>query len=207
MDEVTRDTEQQLLTAGQMLATTAAFDGTVNGVSVNELVQQISHYNRTIAALVSSAQNLLTELGQDFTQATDVWTNISALETTIQELLGDSNVTESHLETVESQLEQLDQQRGDLRLNLTHLFDLTMELTRQLTRLNGSVANASRDSDGASVSGEELASQLAALRSQTDMVLDLARELNASIQTTREASQHLVENYTTIIVSLPLITL
>lgn len=61
MDDLTRDTEQQLITAGQMLQTTGAFDGTVNGTTVDELLHQILYYNTTITNLVYSAFHLLTE--------------------------------------------------------------------------------------------------------------------------------------------------
>ena len=200
MEEVARDTEQQLLVAGLMLANTAAFDGTVNGVTVNELVQVIAHYNSTVAALVATAQNLLTELGEDQSEATSTWTDISALETTIQELLGNSTLAQGHLDLVESDLDDLDQQRANLRMNLTHLSELAMDLTTQLTRLNSSVANASRESVDVKASAEELRVQLVALRSHTDLVLELARQLNVSIEATWEATQFLVENYTTTLV-------
>ena len=202
MEEVARDTEQQLLVAGLMLANTAAFDGTVNGVTVNELVQMIAHYNSTVAALVATAQNLLTELGEDQSEATSTWTDISALETTIQELWGNSTLAQGHLDLAESHLEELDQQRANLRMNLTHLSELAMDLTTQLTRLNSSVANASRESVDVEASAEELRVQLVALRSNTDLVLELARQLNVSIEATWEATQFLVENYTTTLVSV-----
>ena len=201
MEEVARDTEQQLLLAGLMLANTAAFDGTVNGVTVNELVQEIAHYNSTVAALVATAKHLLTEVEEDQSEATSTWTDISALETTIQELLGNSTLAQGHLDLVESYLEELDQQRANLRMNLTHLSELAMDLTTQLTRLNSSVANASRESVDVKASAEELRIQLVALRSHTDLVLELTRQLNVSIETTWEATQFLVENYTTTLVS------
>ena len=190
------------MTAAQMLANTAAFTGMVNGVTVDELVQQIARYNSTIATLVATAQHLLIELGEDYAEAINIWANISVLEASIQEF--NSTVTQSHLDAVESYLEYLDQQRANLRMNLTHISEVAMDLTEALTRLNSSVANASRDSGGTSTSFEVFRSQLDALRSHTDSVLELAKQLNASIETTREASQYLVENYTTIVVSLPM---
>ena len=202
MDELTRDTEQQLVTAEQMLARTAAFDGTVNGITVDELVRQIADYNRTVAILFSTAQYLLNSLHRDQEEARGIWSNISALESDIQDLLSDSSLVENSTDAIEYLLNHLDQQRVGLRQNLTQLSEMAMSLTEELWRINGSVVNVSRDTAEASASTEGVKSQLAALRSQVDYVLDLTRQLNNSIETVREASQRLVELTSTIVVSL-----
>ena len=194
MDGLTRDTEQQLATAEQMLATVAEFDGTVNETTVNDLVQQISFYNSTIASLVSSAQLLLNELVADQTQAHVVWVNISAEERSIHELLENVSLAEDRISTVESLVAQFEQRREDLRSNLTDLSVEALSLGDRLAALNDTLRSASIDSSDAYSSVDELRSNLTALRSQTDYVLNLTRHLNTSIETTSAASQTLEEN-------------
>ena len=194
MDGLTRDTEQQLATAEQMLATVAEFDGTVNQTTVNDLVQQISFYNSTIASLVSSAQLLLNELVADQTQAHVVWVNISAEERSIHELLENVSLAEDRISTVESLVAQFEQRREDLRSNLTDLSVEALSLGDRLAALNDTLRSASIDSSDAYSSVDELRSNLTALRSQTDYVLNLTRHLNTSIETTSAASQTLEEN-------------
>ena len=204
MDQLTRDTEQQLETAERMLATTAGFDGTVNGTTVDELVQMISDYNSTIAALVSTAQHLLGDLMTDRVEAHDIWANISALETHVQELLGNASLAKNTTDAVESLLGQLEQQRVDLRRNLTRLSEVVMDLRRELRLVNSSLVNVSRDTAVANSSVVDLESQLNYLRSHTNVVLSLTRQLNGSIESARQASQNLVENTINILVGLTL---
>ena len=197
---MTRDTELQLTTARQMLQTAAAFDGTVNGVSVEELVQQIAFYNTTIASLVARATQLLIELENTHTQALTVWTDINTQETRVHGLLANSSVAEAALITVESLLPQLELQRHQLRQNLSQLSEAASDLVAELVGLNNSVANASRDSNEAYTSVQELMSTLAAVRTQTDRVLNLTRHLNVSIELSQLSSHRLIENTSTLLV-------
>ena len=98
MDELTSDTEQQLIRAEDMLAVAAEFNGTVAQTSVDELVQQIAIYNSTIASLVVSAQKLFRELASNQVQAESRWTEIDAEEVRIQALLTNSSLAEANID-------------------------------------------------------------------------------------------------------------
>ena len=200
MDELTRDTEQELTTAEQMLATTAAFNGTINQTSVNELVEMIAFYNTTIASNVSRAQELLNELLQDQTQAARDWEEINKLEVMVEELLTNASLAEADIDRVELLVGQFKTERAVLRMNLTNLSVAVYDLLSQLAGLNASKANASRDGSEAYTSVQELVLKLTTLRLQTDSVLNLTRQLNTSIETTRTASQELVKSISNIVV-------
>ena len=200
MDELTTDTEQQLIRARQMLAVTAAFNGTVNLTSVNELVQQIAFYNSTIASLVASAQKLYSELVSNQAHAETIWADIDAEEVMIQALLTNSSLAEADIDGVRELASQLDTEREYLRTNLSGLSLSATDLLTELADLNISVVNASRDSSEAYASVQELLSNLTMLRSQTGNILNIALQLNTSIETTRTASRHLVENTNTLVV-------
>ena len=200
MDELTTDTEQQLIRARQMLAVTAAFNGTVNLTSVNELVQQIAFYNSTIASLVASAQKLFSELVSNQAQAETIWADIDAEEVMIQALLTNSSIAEVDIDGVRELASQLDTEREYLRTNLSDLSLSATDLLTELADLSISVVNASRDSSEAYASVQELLSNLTMLRSQTGNVLNIALQLNTSIATTRTASRHLVENTNALVV-------
>ena len=200
MDELTIDTEQQLVTARRMIETVAAFDGTVNQTSVDELLQQITFYNSTIANLLTSARQLLDELQLDELQATSAWTDITAVEVRVQALLTNYSIAETDVITVEGLLSQLELQRVELRQNLSQLSLTAGDLLVDLAVLNSSVVDVSRDSNEAYTNIQALMANLTILRLQTDNVLGLARQLNASVQMTRVASQMLVQNTTTLLV-------
>ena len=200
MDELTTDTEQQLIRAEEMLAVAAAFNGTVAQTSVNELVRQIAFFNSTIASLVVSAQHLVRELVSNQAQAEGRWTEINAEEVRIQALLNNSSLAEQDIDEVRELSSQLDLEREYLRTNLSDLSLSATDLLMELVNLQTSVGNASRDSSVANASVQELLSNLTMLRSQADNVLNISLQLNTSIETTRAASRYLVENTNTLLV-------
>ena len=196
------DIEQQLTRAEQMLATTAAFDGTVDETSVNELVQQIAFYNNTIASLAMSADQLLSELMTDHTLAIDTWAAIEALDSNVQTLLAESSLAETTVDRAEALVNQFEAERESLRGNLTRLSMAADDLLAQLAGLSVLAGNASRDSNAAYASVQSLRTDLAALRSEADRALSQAQQLNSSIQTTRTASQQLAQSTDSLVVRL-----
>lgn len=128
-----------------------------------------------------------------------IWTNISTIETRVQDSLEESTSAQSDLDEVESQLDLLDEEREKLRQNLTHLSTIAMDIIQQLTNINGSLVNVTGDSSEASNSGEELSNRVEELRFQANLVLDLSRQLNTSIETTRYLADHLVENTSSLV--------
>ena len=196
------DIEQQLTRAEQMLATTAAFDGTVDETSVNELVQQIAFYNNTIASLAMSADQLLSELMTDHTLAIDTWAAIEALDSNVQTLLAESSLAETTVDRAEALVNQFEAERESLRGNLTRLSMAADDLLAQLAGLSVLAGNASRDSSAAYASVQSLRTDLAALRSEADRALSQAQQLNSSIQTTRTASQQLAQSTDSLVVRL-----
>ena len=200
MDELTSDTEQQLIRAEEMLAMATEFNGTVAQTSVDELVQQIAIYNSTIASLVVSAQKLFRELTSNQAQAESRWTEIDAEEVRIQALLTNSSLAEANIDEVRELALQLDLEREHLRTNLSDLSLSATDLLMELANLQIAVENASQDSNDAYTSIQELLSNLTMLRSQADNVLNISLQLNASIETTRTASRYLVDNTNTLLV-------
>ena len=196
------DIEQQLTRAEQMLATTAAFDGTVDETSVNELVQQIAFYNNTIASLAMSADQLLSELMTDHTLAIDTWAAIEALDSNVQTLLAESSLAETTVDRAEALVNQFEAEKESLRGNLTRLSVAADDLLAQLAGLSVLAGNASRDSSAAYASVQSLRTDLAALRSEADRALSQAQQLNSSIQTTRTASQQLAQSTDSLVVRL-----
>ena len=196
------DIEQQLTRAEQMLATTAAFDGTVDETSVNELVQQIAFYNNTIASLAMSADQLLSELMADHTLAIDTWAAIEALDSNVQTLLAESSLAETTVDRAEALVNQFEAERESLRGNLTRLSVAADDLLAQLAGLSVLAGNASRDSSAAYASVQSLRTDLAALRNEADRALTQAQQLNSSIQTTRTASQQLAQSTDSLVVRL-----
>lgn len=200
MDQLTRDTENQLITAEQMLATTAAFDGTINETSVNEVVREIAFYNTTVASLIQSAQELLSELEQDQIQALSHWANINEVELRVEALLTNLSSAESDISRVEELLEDFEMDQQSLYMNLSMLSDKAHYLQSQLVILNSSLVNVSYGSKEAYTNVWDLMSELTVLRSLTDDVLTLTQQLNHSIETTREASEQLVQSTNNIVV-------
>lgn len=201
LDERTRDIKYQLYIAEQMLARTAAFDGTINETSVNEMVQQIASDNATVASLVRSAQGLLNELEQDQMQALSNWTYINEVESRIEDLLTNLSSADSDIDRVEELLEDFETDRQALYVNLSMLSDRANYLQSQLVALNFSLVNVSHDSIEAYDNVQRLISELTALRSLTDQLLNLTQQLNYSIESTRAASQQLTQNTNNLVVS------
>ena len=201
LDERTRDIKYQLYIAEQMLARTAAFDGTINETSVNEMVQQIASDNATVDSLVSSAQGLLNELEQDQMQALSNWTYINEVESRIEDLLTNLSSADSDIDRVEELLEDFETDRQALYVNLSMLSDRANYLQSQLVALNFSLVNVSNDSREAYDDVQRLISELTVLRSLTDQLLNLTQQLNYSIESTRAASQQLTQNTNNLVVS------
>ena len=202
MNELTKDTEQQLTTASQMLTNVGAFDGTVDQTSVNDLIQLITFYSNTIESLVSSAMQLLSELNDDQLLAQSALVNITAEELMIQELLDTSSLAEDSVNTVESLVAQFELQREDLRNSLTNLSLEAIAVVDRLTSLNTTLMNASRDASDIYDNVDDFKSNLTALRSQTDYVLNVTRQLNNSVDITNVASQTLEENTNNLLVCM-----
>ena len=200
MDELTSDTEQQLIRAEEMLAVAATFNGTVAQTSVDELVQQIAIYNSTIASLVVSAQKLFRELASNQAQAESRWREIDVEEVRIQALLNNSRLAEADIDEVRELSSQLDLERDYLRTNLSDVSLSATDLLMELANLQIAVGNASQDGNDAYTSVQELLSNLTVLRSQAYNVLNISLQLNASIETTRVASRYLVGNTNTLLV-------
>lgn len=206
MAELISDIEQRLNTTEQMLARTGAFDGTVNQSSVDELLSEIMLYNDSIVDLVTSAQRLLAELMEDQEEANRAWEEIEQLNTSVQALLVNASSAQEDVDRAEMLENQFSVEREALRLNLTNLSVKANDLQYQLALLNTSASNSSRSTTAAYVSVQELSSDLQELREQADTVLNLAHQLNSSIQDTQTASQQLVESTNTLLVCINTLT-
>lgn len=200
LDERTRDIKYQLYIAEEMLARTAEFDGTINETSVNEMIQQIASDNATVAGLVMSAQVFLNELEQDQMQALSNWTYINEVESRIEDLLTNLSSADSDIDRVEELLEDFEIDRQALYMNLSMLSDKAHYLQSQLVSLNISLVNVSYDSREAYDNVQRLISELTALRSLTDKLLNLTQQLNYSVESTRAASQQLMQSTNNLVV-------
>lgn len=196
----TKDIKWQLYIAEEMLNRTAAFDGTINDTSVNEEVQRIAVYNATVASLVTRAHELLSELDQDQMQAFSNWTYINEVESRIEDLLTNLSSADSDIERVEELLEDFEIDRQALYMNLSMLSDEAYYLQSQLVALNSSLVNVSRDSREAYDNVQQLISELTVLRSLTDQLLNLTQQLNYYIESTRAASQQLIQSTNNLVV-------
>lgn len=206
MAELISDIEQRLNTTEQMLARTGAFDGTVNQSSVDELLSEIMLYNDSIVDLVTSAQRLLEELMEDQEEANRAWEEIEQLNMSVQALLANASSAQEDVDRAEMLENQFSAEREALRLNLTNLSVKANDLHYQLALLNASASNSSRSTTAAYVSVQELSSDLQELREQADTVINLAHQLNSSIQDTQTASQQLVESTNTLLVCINTLT-
>ena len=198
--ELVIEIEQQLATAANMIDTADAFDGSVNGTSAQDIRNLILFYNSTTTLLASNSNNYLLALTQDQAQVHDAWTEASDLSRVVATLLANISYYTNNTEHAAALVNQFQADFDSLRFNLTYLDMKATSLMGNIQTLSIAAANASGDIRSINASVEIFSIEVEHRKGQAVVTLELARELNESVETALLAAQLALESATTLMV-------
>ena len=171
MYERIKDIEKHLVIAKEMLDKVDAFDGTLNGVSINDFNPERAHIVDTINMLAMDVQNNLTEIMEHLTQAMNFWNETDVLEADVQVMLANATEAQMDIDRVESSLNGSKANLMELRRNFTDLSVKARNFHNQLATLNDSYSDAYHSSNILYTDIEDLQMDFKELREQIDSVL------------------------------------
>lgn len=204
--EQVEDIENELADARRMLDRAIAFDGTVNMTTVNELLSELLALNSTITGDHMRANKTFKLLRQDHEMIKVTWTELNSLNESAQELLVNLTVARANTDEAAMLLADFNNRYYLLKRNLTLLavhFDM---LRRRFLTVDERVSNASVLLGNAEADFDHLVTEVGVRLNEENKTLEMAVQLNITLNSTEATAQMTLERVNKLMVSLHLYT-
>ena len=172
-----------------MLSESFAFDGSFNMTLVTDLRMELLLHNITIATHAANTNMSLTLLTQAESTILLLWSDLSALNMSIENVLLDLTEEEANVYSALSTLEDYQNVYDSLRSNLSSLDVHANSVNAQINILNEVIANASQDAYTLNERVLELNSEVTGRQQEAMAALNVARQINDSVTSAQNAAE------------------